>query len=39
MAKERSQSINALVAEIDAGRGPAKLSSAIRHFVFENATQ
>ncbi len=39
LAKERSQSINALVAEIDAGRGPAKLSSAIRLFVFENATQ
>ena len=39
LAKKRSQSINALVAEIDAGRGEANLSSAIRVFVFESATQ
>lgn len=39
LAKQRSQSINALVAEIDAGRGRANLSSAIRVFVFESAIQ
>jgi predicted DNA-binding ribbon-helix-helix protein len=39
LAKKRSQSINALVAEIDADRGPANLSSAIRLFVFESAIQ
>jgi predicted DNA-binding ribbon-helix-helix protein len=39
LAKERSQSVNALVAEIDAGRGRANLSSAIRVFMFESALQ
>jgi predicted DNA-binding ribbon-helix-helix protein len=39
LAKKRCQSINALVAEIDAGRGRANLSSAIRLFVFESAIQ
>lgn len=39
LAKQRSQSINALVAEIDAGRGRGNLSSAIRVFVFESAIQ
>jgi predicted DNA-binding ribbon-helix-helix protein len=39
LADRRSQSINALVAEIDAARGQTNLSSAIRLFVFENAAQ
>ena len=39
LAKKRSQSINALVAEIDVSRGPANLSSAIRVFLFESAIQ
>jgi predicted DNA-binding ribbon-helix-helix protein len=39
LAERRSQSINALVAEIDAARGQANLSSAIRLFVFESAAQ
>jgi predicted DNA-binding ribbon-helix-helix protein len=39
LAERRSQSINALVAEIDAARGQTNLSSAIRLFVFENAAQ
>ncbi|WP_371418371.1 ribbon-helix-helix domain-containing protein [Methylocapsa sp. S129] len=39
LAKRRAQSINALVAEIDANRGPANLSSAIRVFVFESVIQ
>jgi predicted DNA-binding ribbon-helix-helix protein len=39
LAKRRAQSINALVAEIDAGRGQANLSSAIRVFLLENITQ
>jgi predicted DNA-binding ribbon-helix-helix protein len=39
MAKRRAQSINALVAEIDANRGQANLSSAIRVFVFESVAQ
>ena len=39
LAKRRAQSINALVAEIDANRGRANLSSAIRVFVFESANQ
>jgi predicted DNA-binding ribbon-helix-helix protein len=39
LAKKRAQSINALVAEIDANRGRANLSSAIRVFVFESASQ
>jgi predicted DNA-binding ribbon-helix-helix protein len=39
LAKKRAQSINALVAEIDASRGRANLSSAIRVFVFESVNQ
>lgn len=39
LAKKRSQSINALVAEIDAHRGRANLSSAIRVFVLESSVQ
>lgn len=39
LAARRSQSINALVAEIDADRGAANLSSAIRVFLFETRTQ
>jgi len=39
LAARRRQSINALVAEIDANRGSANLSSAIRVFLFENAIQ
>jgi predicted DNA-binding ribbon-helix-helix protein len=39
LAERRSQSINALVAEIDAARGQANLSSAIRLFVLESAAQ
>ena len=39
LAERRSQSINALVAEIDAARGQANLSSAIRVFVLESAAQ
>jgi predicted DNA-binding ribbon-helix-helix protein len=39
LAKRRSQSINTLVAEIDANRGRANLSSAIRVFMFESALQ
>jgi predicted DNA-binding ribbon-helix-helix protein len=39
LAERRRQSINALVAEIDAARGQANLSSAIRLFVFECAAQ
>lgn len=39
LAERRALSINALVAEIDAARGPANLSSAIRLFVFESAAQ
>jgi predicted DNA-binding ribbon-helix-helix protein len=39
LAKRRMQSINALVAEIDANRGRANLSSAIRVFLFESALQ
>jgi predicted DNA-binding ribbon-helix-helix protein len=39
LAKRRAQSINALVAEIDASRGRANLSSAIRVFVFESVNQ
>jgi predicted DNA-binding ribbon-helix-helix protein len=35
LAGERGLSIAALVAEIDAARGPANLSSAIRVFVLE----
>ena len=36
---KRSQSINALVAEIDANRGGANLSSAIRVFLLESVIQ
>jgi predicted DNA-binding ribbon-helix-helix protein len=39
LAKRRSLSVNALVAEIDANRGRANLSSAIRVFMFESALQ
>lgn len=39
LARKRAQSINALVAEIDADRGQANLSSAIRVFLFESAIQ
>ena len=39
LAKRRSLSVNALVAEIDANRGGANLSSAIRVFMFESALQ
>ncbi len=39
LAERRSQSINALVTEIDAARGQANLSSAIRLFVLESAAQ
>ena len=39
LAARRDLSINALVAEIDAARGQANLSSAIRLFVFESAAQ
>jgi predicted DNA-binding ribbon-helix-helix protein len=39
LAKKRSQSVNALVAEVDANRGRANLSSAIRVFLFESAAQ
>jgi predicted DNA-binding ribbon-helix-helix protein len=38
LAAERGMSIAALVAEIDADRGVANLSSAIRVFVLEAAT-
>jgi predicted DNA-binding ribbon-helix-helix protein len=38
LAAERGISIAALVAEIDADRGAANLSSAIRVFVLEAAT-
>jgi predicted DNA-binding ribbon-helix-helix protein len=39
MAVERGLSIAALVAEIDADRGDANLSSAIRVFVLEHSAQ
>ena len=39
LAKRREISLSALVAEIDAGRGDANLSSAIRVFVLEAALQ
>lgn len=35
LAQDRNQSIAALVAEIDAGRGATNLSSAIRVFVLK----
>ena len=37
LAAERGESLAALVAEIDAARGAANLSSAIRVFVLEEA--
>jgi predicted DNA-binding ribbon-helix-helix protein len=39
LAESRAQSINALVAEIDANRGKANLSSAIRVFLFRIANR
>jgi predicted DNA-binding ribbon-helix-helix protein len=39
LAQRRSQSISALVAEIDATRGQANLSSAIRVFLLGNIAQ
>jgi predicted DNA-binding ribbon-helix-helix protein len=39
LAEKRAQSLGALVAEIDAARGDANLSSAIRVFVLERALQ
>jgi predicted DNA-binding ribbon-helix-helix protein len=39
LAAKRSQSLSALVAEIDACRADANLSSAIRVFVLESAPQ
>jgi len=39
LADERAQSLSALVAEIDASRGDANLSSAVRVFVLERALQ
>jgi predicted DNA-binding ribbon-helix-helix protein len=39
LAKRRSQSVNALVAEIDVNRGQANLSSAIRVYLFQSAIQ
>ena len=39
LAAERALSPSALIAEIDAARGAANLSSAIRVFVLESAPQ
>lgn len=39
LAQSRDISVAALVAEIDAGRGEANLSSAIRVFVLTSLTQ
>jgi predicted DNA-binding ribbon-helix-helix protein len=39
LAAERALSLSALIAEIDASRGGANLSSAIRVFVLESAPQ
>ncbi len=39
LAKRRKTSLSALVAEIDASRGDANLSSAIRVFVLEATLQ
>ena len=39
LAAERALSLSALIAEIDASRGTANLSSAIRVFVLESALQ
>ena len=38
IAAEKGVSMNALAAEIDAGRGEANLSSAVRVFVLEAAS-
>jgi len=38
IAAKRSVSVNALAAYVDARRGPANLSSALRVFVLENET-
>lgn len=35
IAADRGLSVNALAAEVDAARGPANLSSALRVFVLE----
>jgi predicted DNA-binding ribbon-helix-helix protein len=37
LAAARGLSLSALVAEVDAGRGEANLSSALRVFALENA--
>ncbi|MEI2734590.1 MAG: ribbon-helix-helix domain-containing protein [Rhodoblastus sp.] len=37
IAERRAQSVASLVAEIDAGRGEANLSSALRVFVLQQA--
>lgn len=39
LAKARDQSLSALIAPIDASRGAANLSSAVRVFVLENSLQ
>jgi predicted DNA-binding ribbon-helix-helix protein len=39
MAAGRGQSLSAVIAEIDAARGGANLSSAIRVFLLESALQ
>ncbi len=39
LARNRAQSLSALVAEIDASRGDANLSSALRVFVLDSASQ
>ena len=39
IAAKRRQSVAALVAAIDTGRGPSNLSSAIRVFVLEQVAQ
>ena len=39
IAERRAQSVASLVAEIDAGRGEANLSSALRVFVLQQAKQ
>lgn len=39
LAAKRAQSMSALVAQIDAARGEANLSSAIRVFILESALQ
>ena len=39
VAKARSLSLSALVGQIDAARGPANLSSAIRVFILQTLVQ